>query len=73
MAGLVLFLDGIGLAAFCFAADSLGIGRGYGLGPKQMLGLTAAGLLIVAGLSLLLAVARRRPGTGPAHAASKGE
>jgi hypothetical protein len=59
VAGLVLVLDGIGLAALCLAADRFGIGQGYGLGPKQALGLTVGVLLAVAGLSLLLVVARR--------------
>ncbi|GEM_PF-4094798 len=71
VAGLVLFLDGIGLAAFCLTADRLGIGQGYGLGLKQMLGAAVGALLTVAGLSILLIVARLRPGTGRAKAASK--
>lgn len=71
VAGLVLFLDGIGLAALCLGADRLGLGQGYGLGLKQMLGAAVGALLTVAGLSILLIVAHRRPGTGPSKAESK--
>ncbi|MSS72341.1 MAG: hypothetical protein EXS64_12740 [Candidatus Latescibacteria bacterium] len=71
MAGLVLVLDGIGLAALCLAADRFGIGQGYGLGPKQMLGLAISLLLAIAGLSLLLVVIRHRPETEPPQTASE--
>lgn len=71
MAGLILFLDGIGLAAFCLAVDLLGFGQGYGLGQKQIWGTLTGVCLSVSGLSILLPTARRLPGTGPAGAASK--
>lgn len=63
VAGLVLLLDGIGLSAFCLAADRLGLGEGYGIGPGQILGVVAGILLCIAGLAVLLREARRgRPG-----------
>lgn len=60
--GLVLFIDGIGLVAFCLGADLLDIGQGYGFGQKQMWGVSAGILLSIAGLWILIAVLRR-PGT----------
>ncbi len=63
VAGLVLLLDGIGLSAFCLAADRLGLGKGYGIGPGQVLGLAAGLLLGIAGLAVLIRETRRgRPG-----------
>ena len=61
VAGLVLFIDGIGLSAFCLGADRVGVGQGYGLGPMQTWGITAGVLMSAAGLAILLWQAFRRP------------
>ena len=61
--GLILFLDGIALVAFCLAADLAGLGQGYGLGPRQVWGVCAGILLAATGLGMLLRQALRRPGT----------
>ena len=60
--GLVLFIDGIGLSAFCFGADLVGVGQGYGLGPMQTWGVSAGVLMSAAGLAILLWQAFHRPG-----------
>ena len=70
MAGVVLILDGIGLTAFCLAADDLGFGQGYGLGPRQIWGALTGICLAASGLSILLIAARSRPGTDPLKPAS---
>lgn len=65
--GLVLFIDGVGLVALSLGADLVGIGKGYGPGPKQVLGVSAGILLSAAGLAVLLREALGqdgKPGNG---------
>jgi len=64
VAGLILFIDGIGLSAFCLGADLVGVGQGYGLGPMQVWGVSAGVLMSAVGLAVLLWQAFRRPGNG---------
>ena len=56
---------GAALGALSALADPLGIGEGGGVGYKQVTGMVVAGLLVAAGVALLV-VARRSTGSGPA-------
>jgi len=51
--GMLFIFLGLGAAVAMFAIDMLGAGQFQGIGPAQRRALIAAGLVFIAGLTLL--------------------